>query len=168
MLTALLALSGSLFSFLGGTVFRLVFGEVMAFLNKRIDHQHELAMMDKQLAADERRAQLQQAAAAQQAELGIKVIEAQREAAAELLDAETFMMGVKATTIQTGIRLIDAWNASIRPGVATWAIVMLTIEAMGWLAFFGGAPELSDGTREVISAALGLFLADRSLARRGK
>lgn len=167
-MTALLTLSGSLFSFLGGTVFRLVFGEVMSFLNKRIDHAHELAMMDKQLAADERRAQLQQAAAEQQAKLGIQMIEAQREAAADLLDGETFLMGVKATTIQTGIKIIDAWNAAIRPGVATWAIVMLTIEALGWLSVFGGGQELSADTREVISAALGLFLADRSLARRGK
>lgn len=167
-MTALLALSSSLFSFLGGTVFRLVFGEIMSFLNKRIDHQHELAMMDKQLAADERRAELQQAAAKQQAELGLQVIATQREAVADQLDGEAFLFGVKATAIQTGIRLIDGWNAAIRPGVATWAVVMLTIEALGWLSVFGGAKELSAGTREVISAALGLFLASRDLARRGK
>lgn len=167
-MAALLALSSSLFSFLGGTVFRLVFGEVMAFFNKRIDHAHELAMLDKQLAADERRAQLQQAAAKQQAELGIQVIAAQREAAADALDGEAFLFGVKATAIQTGVKIIDGWNAAIRPGVATWAIVMLSLEAFGWLTMLGGAKELSDGTREVISAALGLFLADRSLARRGK
>lgn len=160
-MTALLALSGSLFSFLGGTVFRLVFGEIMAFLNKRIDHAHELAMLDKQQALEERRAVLQQAAAEQQTKLGIEMIAAQREAAADLLDGETFLMGVKATMIQTGIRWIDGWNALIRPGAATWAIVMLTLEAAALLT-------LSDDCREVVSAALGLFLADRSLARRGK
>lgn len=165
---AILALSSSLFSFLGGTVFRLVFGEAMSYFNKRIDHAHELAMLDKQLDVERERAALQQAGAKQQAELGIQVIQAQREAAVDVLDGQTFLEGVKATTIQTGIRIIDGWNAAIRPGVATWAVVMLTIEALGWLSLFGGAKELSDGTREVISAALGLFLASRDLARRGK
>lgn len=154
----------ALFSFLGSSIFRLIFGELISAWNKAQEHKHEMARMEVQgqLEAAQHARNLE--AIRLQADMGVKVIEAQTVARADELDGLTFLEGVKATTIQTGIKIVDAWNAVIRPGCATWAILMLTAEAFTWF----GMKELGAGTREVISAALGLFLADRSLARRGK
>lgn len=163
-LGAVAGLSTSLFSFAGSAAFRLVFGEVMAYMNKRIDQAHELLMIDRQVEAEAARAATQRAGLELQAKLQVQVIEAKAEARAEELDGEAFLWGVKATTIKSGIKWIDGWNAAIRPWVATWAICMLTIEAFKWF----GVTKLPAGTSEVISAALGLFLSSRDLHRRGK
>lgn len=154
----------ALFSFLGSSIFRLIFGEIIAAWNKRQEHAHEMARMQMQAQLEAAQHERNQAAIRLQAELGVQTIRVQSEARGDELDGLAFLEGVKATTIQTGIKIVDAWNAVIRPGCATWAIFMLTAEAFTWF----GITQLGDGTREVISAALGLFLADRSLARRGK
>lgn len=158
----------ALLSFLGGSVFRMIWGELAAWLTARQEHTFELARMDKQGEMEDKRAERMARGLTLQAELGVKTIEVQAEAAQQQADALAFLEGVKATAIVTGVRWVDAWNATIRPGVATWAIVMLTLEGLGWLAALGGAKDLSDGTRQVIYAALGLYLADRTLAKRGK
>jgi hypothetical protein len=153
----------SLLSFLGGTAFRMIWGELSSYFTRKQEHAQEL----ERLEANERFNSAQHARSMEairvQADMGIKVIEAQNHAQLEQLDAQTFLEGVKATAVITGIRLIDAWNASIRPGVATWAIVMLTLEAFALIAKMD-----ESGTKAVAYAALGLFLADRNLAKRGK
>lgn len=158
----------AILSFLGGSAFRMIWGELSAWVNKKLEHQQELERMD----ASERYAAAQHArnleAIRLQADMGIKVIEAQTQSALDQLDAQAFLEGVKATAVKTGIKWVDAWNQTIRPGVATWGIVMLSLEALGWLAALGGGASLSEGTQSVIYAALGLFLADRTLAKRGK
>lgn len=151
----------ALFSFLGGSVFRMAWGEIAAWLNKKQDHQYEIERMRLQADLDDRRHQREQDAIKTQAALQVEVIRVQGEQALNELDAQTFIEGVKATTILTGVRWVDAWNQTIRPGVATWAVVMLTVEAFSMI-------ELSDGTLSVCFAALGLYLADRTLAKRGK
>lgn len=152
----------SVLSFLGGTAFRMIWGEVSAWVNKKLEHAQEM----ERLEANERYSSAQHArnleAQRLQADLGIKVIEAQNHAAMELTDAQTFFEGVKATAVQTGVRWVDAWNAGIRPGVATWAVAMLTLEGFALIA------KMDDGTKAVCYSALGLFLADRTLAKRGK
>lgn len=158
----------AILSFLGGTAFRMIWGEFSSWLNKKQDHQHEMDRLDRQeLFAANQHARNQEAIKLQ-ADLGVQTIRVQAEAALDQVDAQTFLEGVKATVVQTGVKWVDAWNQTIRPGVATWGVAMLTLEAFGWLAALGGARELSDGTRNVIYAALGLFLADRTLAKRGK
>jgi len=152
----------AILSFLGGSAFRMIWGEASAWINKKLEHQQEMERLD----AQERYSAAQHArnleAIKVQAEMGIKTIEVQAQSALDQLDAQTFLEGVKATAIKTGIRWVDAWNQTIRPGVATWAVVMLSLEAFAWIGAIQG------GTREVCYAALGLFLADRTLAKRGK
>jgi hypothetical protein len=140
----------------------MIWGEVSSWMTKKLEHKQEIERLAQQesFAAAQHARNLE--AVKQQADLQVQVIRVQGEQALELLDAQTFGEGVKATALITGIRIIDGWNAAIRPGVATWAVVMLTLEAFAWI---GG---LSAGTKEVIFAALGLYLADRALARRGK
>lgn len=152
---------GALFSFLGGSIFRMLWGEVSAALTKWQDHSFEVQRMKLQGELDAAQHQRNQDAIRLQAELGIKTIQVQAEAAVSQLEAQGWLESVKATTIQTGIAFVDAWNATIRPGVATWAVVMITLSEFKALA-------LSAAALEVCSAALGIYLADRNLMKRGK
>lgn len=151
----------AIFSFLGGSVFRMLWGEIASWVNKKLEHKQEMERLQQQegFAAAQHARNLE--AIRVQADLQVKVITVQAQSALDQLDAQTFLEGVKATTVRTGVKLVDAWNAAIRPGVATWAVAMLTLEAFTLL-------KLSEGSASVCFAALGLYLADRTLAKRGK
>jgi len=151
----------ALLSFLGGSVFRMLWGEIASWINKKQDHTHEIERMKLQgeLEAAQHARNLE--AIKIQAELGVKVIEAQAQSAVDQLEAEGWLEAVKATGRKVGIAWVDAWNAVIRPGVATWAIFMLTCNEFG--AFV-----ITDETASVCFAALGIYLADRTLGKRGK
>lgn len=151
----------AILSFLGGSVFRMLWGEISSWINKKLEHEQEMERLaqQEQFAANQHARNLE--AIRVQADLQIKVVEVQAQSALDQLDAQTFLEGVKATAVQTGIRWVDAWNAVIRPGVATWAVLMLSGEAFKWIV-------ITEATASVCFAALGLYLADRSLAKRGK
>lgn len=151
----------AVFSFLGGSVFRMLWGEIASWIDKKLEHRQEMERLAQQegFAAAQHARNLE--AIRVQADLQVKVISVQAQSALDQIDAQTFLEGVKATTVRTGVKWVDAWNAAIRPGVATWALVVLTAEALAWLA-------VNEGTAAVCYAALGLYLADRTLAKRGK
>ena len=79
----------AIFSFLGGSAFRMIWGEVSSWINKKLEHEQEM----------ERLAQQEQFAAAQharnleavrvQADLQVKVIEVQAQGALDQLDAHS-------------------------------------------------------------------------------
>lgn len=154
MLTALL-------SFLGGGALRMIFGELVAFVNKLMDHRQEI----------ERAAQQESFAAAQharnmeaiktQADLQVEVIHVQGEADVNKLETEGWLGAVKGTTVITGLAWVDGWNAVIRPAVATWAVLMITAQEFGFIA-------LSETALSICGAALGIYLATRDLFKRGK
>lgn len=148
-------------SFLGGSAFRMIWGEVSAWINKKLEHQQEMERLSQQegFAANQHVRNLE--AIRLQADLQVKVIEVQSQSVLDQLDAQTFLEGVRATTVKTGVKWVDAWNQTIRPGVATWAVLMLSLEGFALL-------KLSEGSASVCFAALGLYLADRTLAKRGK
>ena len=77
------------------------------------------------------------------------------------LDAEGWLSAVKDVGKQIGIAWVDTWNAVIRPAVATWAIGMLTLDEFSVIT-------MSTRTEEICGAALGIYLADRMLFKRGK
>jgi len=151
----------TIFSFLGGATFRMLWGEIAAHLQRKQDHSHEIDRMRLQADLDDRRHAREQEAIKTQAELQVQVIRVQGEQAVGEIEANAWLEAVKATGRQTGVKWVDAWNASIRPACATWALVMLTCEAFE-------VATLTDPIQAVASAALGLFLADRTLAKRGK
>lgn len=155
MITALL-------SFLGGNVFRMIFGEIISAWNKKQDHSHEMDRMRLQAELDAAQHARNQEAIKTQADLGVKTIQVQAEAAIGEIEAQGWLEAVKATAVKTGIAWVDAWNAVIRPGVATWSLVMLT------LAEIGAIHSLSENVTAICSCALGIYLADRSLMKRGK
>lgn len=151
----------ALLSFLGGSVFRMLWGEIASWINKRQDHAHEIERMKLQAGFEAAQHARNLEAIRVQAELGVKVIEAQSHAAVDALEAEGWLEAVKATGRKVGIAWVDAWNAVIRPGVATWSIFMLTCNEFGIFI-------ISEETGAVCFAALGIYLADRTLGKRGK
>lgn len=151
----------ALFSFLGGSVFRMLWGEIASWVNRRQDHAHEIERMKLQAEFEAAQHARNLEAIKIQAELGVKVIEAQSQSAVDQLEAEGWLEAVKATGRKVGIAWVDAWNAVIRPGVATWSIFMLTCNEFGVFI-------ITDETASVCFAALGIYLADRTLGKRGK
>ena len=154
MITALL-------SFLGGNVFRMIFGEVIAYLNKKQDHAQEIDRLELQNALDAAQHERNLKAITVQAELGVKTIQVQSEAAIGEIEAQGWLEAVKATAITTGVMWVDAWNAAIRPGAATWALLMMSLNEFRVIV-------ISEPTLAIAGAALGIYLADRSLFKRGK
>lgn len=151
----------SILSFFGGSVFRMIWGEVSAWLTKRQDHSQELDRMRLQAELDAAQHARTMESIRVQADLGVNTIQVQAEAAIGEIEAQGWLEAVKGTTKTVGIAWVDAWNAVIRPGVATWSVLMMTLGEFG-------AMVLSDNTLAVASAALGIYLADRNLMKRGK
>ena len=148
-------------SFLGGSAFRMIWGEVSAWLTKRQDHAYEMDRMRLQADLDERAHQRRMESVRFEAEQQVKIIHVQAEAAVGQLEAEGWLEAVKATGRKVGVAWVDAWNSAIRPGLATWGVVMLTLEAFA-------LAQITEGTASVIFAALGIFVADRTLGKKGK
>lgn len=148
-------------SFLGGTAFRWLFGEVLGFLKQRDEHARELEMMRLQFEQDAQRHQWQQEAIQAQAAAGVKVIEAQAVAHAQAAADDAFLAAIAGVnTASQRADWIGAWNAAIRPGLATVSIVLLVGNAVApsWVAL---SPLLLD----LICAVLGVFVGERIRAR---
>ena len=152
----------ALLSFLGGNVFRMLFGEVVSYFNKKQDHGFEVERLRLQGDLDAAQHARNIEAIRVQAEMGIKTVQVQAEAVVSGIEAEGWLTAVKGSTQAIGIRFIDAWNGVIRPFIATWAILMLTLHfaSKGWV--------LDDNGWGICGAALGIYLADRALFKRGK
>lgn len=152
----------SLIAFFGGSVFRMLWGEFSSFLTKKQENAHELEMIRLQgtLAIETHTRNLE--AMKTQAELGIQVIREQASATGSVIETTAWLEAVKGTTQSIGIRFIDAWNGIIRPLVATWSIILISIYyyQMGFI--------LDENGWGICGAALGIYLADRTLFKRGK
>lgn len=152
----------ALLSFFGGTAFRMIWGELSSYFTAKQEHQHELALMEVEgkLKAAEHERNL--AAMKLQSDLGIKEIEVKSNADQALEELRAWATAVTDVGRSTGIKWLDAWNGSIRPFLATLAILMVCVEitALGFV--------LTDWHRELFGAILGIFVADRSLKNRGK
>lgn len=152
----------ALISFLGGSVFRMIWGEASAWLTKRQDHAQELDRIKLQAESDAAAHTRNLETIRTQAEAGVKVIQQQAVSASQGIESEAWLEAVEGTNKTIGIWFIDAWNGVIRPAVATWAVVMITIHYSnnGWV--------LDDNGWGLCGAALGIYLADRALFKRGK
>lgn len=151
----------SVLSFLGGSAFRMIWGEISSWLTRQQDHTHELARMRLEaLLAQEQHARVMESVRLQ-AELGIKVVEARAAAEVGQAEAEAWGDAVRSTGKPVGVAWVDAWNAAIRPGGATWALLMLTLDAFA-------VANVGDSAEQVCFAFLGVFVADRTLGKRGK
>lgn len=151
----------ALFSFLGGTAFRMIWGELSSYFNKKLDHSFELERLSFQEKVDSATHERNLEALRVQSDLGIKEIVVQADNTIRQIETDAFLEAVKATSRKSGVKWIDGWNAVIRPAVATWSVLMITASEFALFA-------LSENSWMVASAALGIYLADRTLFKRGK
>lgn len=152
----------ALFSFLGGSVFRMVWGEVSDYFKKRQEHKQEMDTLRLQGELDLARHQRDLERLKVQSELGIKEVEIAGDMAIQKTEAEAFVEAMRNAFKPTGIVWVDAWNGSIRPAAATICL-LLWILALGHAGFM---PD--DWDKELISVILGFYFADRTLSKRGK
>jgi hypothetical protein len=151
----------ALISFFGGSVFRMLWGEISHWFTQAQDHKQELERMRLQADLDAAQHARNLESIKVQAELGVKTIQVQAEAAVSEIEAQGWLEAVKGTTQKVGIAWVDAWNAVIRPSVATWSIIIITVSEFKLIT-------LSEFAAAIASAALGIYLADRNLFKRGK
>lgn len=144
-----------LISFLGGSAFRMIWGEASHFFTAKQDHEQEMEKLrlnaQNDAAAHERNLEVLRL----HSTLGLKEVVVRSE-----LDA--FNDAVRDIAKPTGVAWVDAWNGSIRPALASIAIIVVVAEIIV------GGFILSQWHQELFGAILGLYVADRSLKHRGK
>ena len=152
----------ALFSFLGGSVFRMIWGEVAAWYNKKQDHKFEIERMQLQAQLEDKAHERTQASLRLQNELGIKTIEAQAEATELAEEARAFTEAMKDAFKPTGNKVVDIWNGVIRPSAATIALALwvMKLQAQNW--------KMDDWDVTLAGTILGFFFASRELSKRGK
>jgi hypothetical protein len=151
----------TLISFLGGSAFRMIFGSVMDWFNKKQDHNQEIALLTAQSKLDAERHTRDLERIRLQSELGVKEITIKGDVEEQKVMADAFLEAVKATKVQTGVWWADAWNAVIRPSGATVSLIAWVV-AMAVAGFVLGERDWA-----LISAFLGVFVGDR-IYTRGK
>jgi len=152
----------SVLSLLGGSAFRMLWGEISAFFTARQEHRQEIERMRLQAELEAAQHARNLDAIRLQAELGVKTIEVQAAGAVSKTEADAWLEGVRMTGQRTGIWLVDLWNGVLRPLVATvcLTLIVLHFRQHHWV--------LDEQGWALCGSALGLFLADRALFKRGK
>lgn len=152
----------ALLSFFGGNIFRMVWGELSSFLTARQEHAQEMERLRLQAETDAAQHARNQDAIKLQAELGVQTIRVQGETDLGRIDADIFGQGVELTGKKTGVKWVDAWNGAIRPALATLCMALWTLHLYrhNWT--------LDEQGWALVGAALGIFVADRTLLKRNK
>lgn len=147
--------------FLGGAAFRMIWGELSAYFTRKQEHKQEMERLEAQSRYENEAHQRRLGIITAETSAKVEVIRVQDQADVNKLEASAFEKAVEAVGRMTGITWVDGWNAMIRPGVATWSILMMTLAEFKVVT-------LSEMTQSITAAALGLYLADRTLAKRNK
>lgn len=150
-----------LLSLLGGGLFRL-FPSVLEFFSKKRDLEHELKLLDKQMELENLRWQFKS-----------QEIAAMSEAATEAEWAKA-LPAAQSQTI-TGLRWIDAVNASVRPVLTYWwCLVLYTgYKSINVYVAVRDNSELSEIAgvlvtsydQSVIASIVGFWFLDRALRK---
>lgn len=152
----------ALFSFLGGSVFRMIWGEVSSFIEKKQEHSQEIERMKLQAEIDDKEHARNMEALRVQADLNIQQVQVKSVADLANIDAEGFYRAFEASEQMSGIKFVDGWNKSIRPFCAT-VCILLWILSLYHQGFAVAAFDM-----ELICTVMGFYFADRSLGKRGK
>lgn len=152
----------ALFSFLGGSVFRMIWGEVSAAWTKHQDHKHELEAMKLQADLEKAKHDQEMERLKVSSELHIKEVEVIADAEVEKLDAEAFIVAQKTLNQPTGNKIIDAWNGAIRPAAASTALLVW------WFCLYTQGFVLTEWDKELVGVILGFYFAHRVFSSRGK
>ena len=152
----------ALFSFLGGSVFRMIWGEVANFVQKKQDHAFEIERLQLQSQMEDKAHARTQEALRLQTELGIKTVEARAEADIATEEAAAFTAAMRDAFKPTGNVVVDIWNGIIRPSAATIALALwvLKLNTQSW--------RMEEWDITMSGTILGFFFASRELSKRGK
>lgn len=152
----------AILTFLGGSAFRMVFGEISAFFKHKQEMKAELERMKLQNILDDAQHQRNMTAIKIQADLGVQTIRVQSDADVSKVEAEAFREAMIRASVPTGIKWVDAWNASVRPAFATLALWL-------WLAaLYQKEWTMSEWDLSMLGAVAGFYFADRTLRKIGK
>ena len=157
---------GAILSFLSGSAFRMLWGEVSSWLNARQEHRHEIERMRLQGQLDAEQHSRTLESQKLQAELGFKTIAVQADADVSRIETEAWRNAVTNMNQKTGVTWVDAWNGGIRPSFATGALVLWL-----WYEFSHmriNAWAISAFSLDLIAIVIEFYFADRSLSKRGK
>lgn len=151
-----------LLSFLGGSAFRMIFGEVSSYFQNKQDKESELELMKLQGELDSQRHKNDLERLKVQSELGIKEIQIKGDVDIEKIDASAFVEAMKISNQPTGIKWVDAWNGIIRPLAASIALFL-------WVFALNAANfTMSDWDKEVVAVIIGFWFANRVMSKNGK
>lgn len=151
---------GALFSFLGGSVFRMIWGELSEAWNKHQDHKHELESMRLQMELEAQKASQDLERMRVASELGIKELEVKTNAEIESKEVDAFIVAQKTVMTKSGVQWIDGWNASIRPAAATTCLLLW------WFALWQANFLLDAWSLDLVGVILGFYFANRSIINR--
>jgi hypothetical protein len=151
-----------LFSFLGGSAFRMIWGEISHMLTARQEQAHEVERLRLQGELDAAQHARNLESIRVQAELGVKTIQVQAEADLGRVDAQGFYDAVRDLNKPSGLWFVDGWNGIVRPATATVVLWLwiLALYRSGWV--------MAEWDKELAGAVLGFFFASRELTKRGK
>lgn len=152
----------AILSFLGGSAFRAVWGEFSHWMTARQEHKYEVQRMQVQGQLDAAQHSRTLESLRLQSELGIKTLEVQSDADQARLGAEAFREAQKTLAAPTGVKWVDAWNASVRPAFAT-VVLCLWVAALYQRSWVLAAWDL-----ELSASIAGFYFADRMLSKRSK
>lgn len=153
---------GAILSFLGGAGFRMLWGDFIAWFNQAREHRREIERLRLQGELDAAAHERNLAAIRLQHELGVETIRVQGQVQVDAIEAQAFAISQAEGMKPTGIFLVDAWNACIRPAAATLCL---------WLWFrslYIANWAMQGRDWDMVCAILGWFFADRHMAKRGK
>jgi len=159
-------LGGGLLGGIFGGIFRLA-PEVLKWLDKKNERQHELAMFDRQCELEAQRG------AQKLAEIG-----AQREAAIDVgvMDAFQAAINQQAEMVKAAGGWAAKLSASVRPVVTYWILLLWSSAhaVFMWNAWVSGMPAvdvfrqiMSPDFAALLSGTINYWFLDRTLAKRG-
>lgn len=152
----------ALLSFFGGAAFRYVIGRVLDWLERKQAFREEQARSAQQEQFDQARHVRQLELIKLQSDLKLGEVKLVGETQVNLADAQAFVEAQKRAFTPTGVKWVDAWNATIRPGAATISLAI-------WIAkIIKAGFTITQWDMDLVSGIIGFFFADRQLGKRSK
>ena len=159
-------LTGGIFGSLLGGIFRLA-PEVLKWLDKKNERQHELEMFKNQCQLE-----------AQRGSQKLDEIGAQRAADVDtgVLDAFNSAISQQADMVKSAGGWVASLSASVRPVVTYWVIFIWSFVHLwfAWNAYISGVPAMdvfrllmSPDLSALVAGTINYWFLDRSLLKRG-
>lgn len=148
-----------------GGAFRLA-PEVLKWLDRKDERKHEILLLDKQNESERMKAEYAQ-----------KLAETQAEERVTVADIQALVEATKAQGQQTGVKLIDGFNAMIRPLLAFQWLILLwpaVLVATFTLSVVDGVPALQAlsvfgaDEKSLAMSIASFWLVDRALRKMSK